>query len=153
MPSSRCETGIVVDATRPPEIPRTDDGWKPPLPGAFIQPSQALIDDNFSDNLCTGRNVPDLLCEEARTLLLDDGCCPTAGNGLLVALSSATASLDLTSDTAVSQVKGEAAHSALGGERQQVVDLERLIVGIDEALLEHDSSEASDGFGTKTGVA
>ena len=66
---------------------------------------------------------------------------------LLEALARRRAPIDLADDPALADPEREARHRAVDGERQEVGDVERVRVGVPEALLQHHPGEAAAGLG------
>jgi len=55
------------------EIPRRGRRWEAPLPRSLVHPREALIDGQLHFHRFAGRHVPELLREEARPLLIEEG--------------------------------------------------------------------------------
>ena len=68
---------------------------------------------------------------------------------LLEALARRRAPVDLADDPALADPEREARDRAVDGERQEVGDVERVGVGVPEALLQHHPGEAAAGLGTQ----
>jgi hypothetical protein len=134
------------------QVPRRDDGREPPLPGARVVPPEALVDRELGDDLGAGRDVPQFLGEEARPVLLEQRRRLSLQDGLLEALARDRPPVDLADDPALSDPEGEARHGPVDRERQEVGDVERLGVGVPEALLQHHPDEAASGLRPQGGV-
>ena len=127
----------VRHATLRAEVPRPDDGRAPPLPRAHVEPPEALLDGDLGDQLGPGRQVPELLAEQARSVLLEQRRRPALEDAPPRRLARRRAPIDLAGDPATTEPERVARHRAVGGERQQVGDREWLGVGIPEALRQH----------------
>ena len=134
------------------QVPRRDDGREPPLPRARVEPPEALVDGELRDDLGARRDVPELLGEEARAVLLEQRRRPPLEDRLLEALARGRAPVHLADDPALADPECEARDRAVDGERQEVGDVERVRVGVPEALLQHHPGEAATGLGTQGGA-
>ena len=111
-------------------------------PSAFVEPAQLLIDLDLAHDLRAGRDVADLLREEARALLLEERRGLPVREGLLEALARALLLVDRAFDRALADAEAEAAHRRVRGERKRVGYTERDAALVREALLEHDAGDA-----------
>src|SRR5262249_28657963 len=103
-------------------------GWmKPPLPGAFIQPAQPLVDGQRGDHLRTRRDVADLLREQAGPLLIDQAGRLALQQRLLEALAGGLAPVDLAHHAAAGEGEAVAAHRRVGREWEAVGDGQRYV--------------------------
>ena len=114
-------------------------------------PGERLVDGEPRHDLFAGRDVADLLGEQARAILVDDTGGVPVDDGFLEALSGALLLVYLADDSTVAHLELVAADGSVGGERDLIGDRERLGVSIDEPLLEHDPREPRAGVGRELG--
>ena len=128
------------------EITRRHHRGEAPLPGAFLQPPQPLVDDQLGRDLGPRRDVADLLREEARAILLEQPRRVALGEGLLEPLASGREAVHLADDPALADPEGIAGHRGVRGQRHLVRHAQRVGIRILEPLLQHDAGEAARGI-------
>jgi hypothetical protein len=126
-----------------------DDRGKAPLPRSLVEPAQRLIHGDLRDDGLAGRDVADLLREQARSILLQQrGAAPFDERAIVLGARD-LALLHLARDAAAAEVEREARHRAVRRQRQAVRDRQRLRVRVLEALLDDGARDAAAGLGVE----
>src|SRR5262249_19659883 len=117
-------------------VARTDDGGEPHLPFAFGEPRERRVDRDARNDALVRRNVADLLREDVAAFLIEDRGGLALGDRLLELRARGVLRIDAPGDRAQSDLERVAAHRAVSRKRELVSYMQRVLVHVDEGLLE-----------------